>query len=320
MQIRIPVAAMPEPSDAERLHHEALQRELEAAQRRRDSYQALLKDLPQIFEGKFRERLRPLQQRNEQLQLEGLALREQIRRALPAETAGRTEEPPEPPSASAPPVVAPESPAVAPLEAAEISDALLPQEPAVEAAPLPQEPPSSAAGAAVDHEVSLPAPPAHSPLPDPAAERRAGWLQRLRQGQPASSWQLAAGVALGCAMALLPLAPSGLWGGGSDRDQTPRRTATPAVSPIARSSGVAPGSLQLSSRENSWLEVESLDGRVLFYGLLKGQRSFPVGAGIRVRSGRPDLIRVRWPGGGERPLGSLQKNDWQIWQSFSLSR
>ena len=74
---------MPESPDADRIRHDALEEELEAARRKRDSYQALLKDLPEMFEGKFRERIRPLQQHNEELLQEGLALREQIRRALP---------------------------------------------------------------------------------------------------------------------------------------------------------------------------------------------------------------------------------------------
>ena len=74
---------MPDSSDADRLRHEMLEEELEAARRKRDSYQALLKDLPEVFEGKFRERIRPVQQRNDHLREEGMALREQLRRALP---------------------------------------------------------------------------------------------------------------------------------------------------------------------------------------------------------------------------------------------
>jgi len=74
---------MPDSSDADRLRHKMLEEELEAARRKRDSYQALLKDLPEVFEGKFRERIRPVQQRNDHLREEGMALREQLRRALP---------------------------------------------------------------------------------------------------------------------------------------------------------------------------------------------------------------------------------------------
>jgi hypothetical protein len=81
---------MPDSPDADRLRHEMLEEELEAARRKRDSYQALLKDLPEVFEGKFRERIRPVQQRNEQLLEEGMALREQIRRALPQAAATGT--------------------------------------------------------------------------------------------------------------------------------------------------------------------------------------------------------------------------------------
>jgi len=89
---------MPDSPDADRLRHEMLEEELEAARRKRDSYQALLKDLPEVFEGKFRERIRPVQQRNEQLLEEGMALREQIRRALPQAGVGG--------SASLPPAAA----------------------------------------------------------------------------------------------------------------------------------------------------------------------------------------------------------------------
>jgi hypothetical protein len=86
---------MPDSPDDDRLRHEMLEEELEAARRKRDSYQALLKDLPEVFEGKFRERVRPVQQRNEQLLEEGMALREQIRRALPqAGVAGGVSLPP----------------------------------------------------------------------------------------------------------------------------------------------------------------------------------------------------------------------------------
>ena len=86
---------MPDSPDDDRLRHEMLEEELDAARRKRDSYQALLKDLPEVFEGKFRERVRPVQQRNEQLLEEGMALREQIRRALPqAGVAGSASLPP----------------------------------------------------------------------------------------------------------------------------------------------------------------------------------------------------------------------------------
>jgi len=291
---------MPEPSDPERLRHEALQRELEAAQRRRDSYQALLKDLPQIFEGKFRERLRPLLQRNEQLQLEGLALREQIRRALPAESpGGRAALPPEPPGAQASAVSAPPSRTSATAAA-----------PAVPAAPLPAEPFVPAGASELDHWRPSSPPPAPSPRPDRAAERRTSWFHRLWLERPARPWLLAAGVVLGCAVAF-PLGQSLLRGGAAGPGQRSGRPAAATAPRIAQPAPVAPGTLRLSSREPSWLEVESLDGRVLFFSHLQGERSFPVGEGIRVRSGRPDLILVRWPGGSERILGTVNEDDWQ---------
>ena len=58
---------MADPADPEQRPIEALEEELEAARRRRDAYQSLLEELPAVFEDKFRERIRPLQLRQEQL-------------------------------------------------------------------------------------------------------------------------------------------------------------------------------------------------------------------------------------------------------------
>jgi hypothetical protein len=80
---------MPDSPDDESRRITALQEELEASRQKRDTYQALLRDLPEVFEGKFRERARPLLERNAQLQEEGQALREQIRQALPVAGAAK---------------------------------------------------------------------------------------------------------------------------------------------------------------------------------------------------------------------------------------
>ena len=111
---------MPDSPDDESRRITALQEELEASRQKRDTYQALLRDLPEVFEGKFRERARPLLERNAQLQEEGQALREQIRQALPV--AGAAKGPlaasDSAPAAGAPaPVTAPQPPDSRPVAA-----------------------------------------------------------------------------------------------------------------------------------------------------------------------------------------------------------
>ncbi len=63
----------------------------------------------------------------------------------------------------------------------------------------------------------------------------------------------------------------------------------------------------------SWLEVQSLGGQSLFRGNFSGERSFPVGQGLRVLAGRPDLVTVRLGKGQPQQFGSI---DQVIWRSF----
>ena len=70
-------------------------------------------------------------------------------------------------------------------------------------------------------------------------------------------------------------------------------------------------SLVLDSREASWLEVRSADGTTLFRGLLSGSRSFPLGQGLEVLAGRPDLVRSRIGAAPARPLGPISDVRWR---------
>ena len=61
----------------------------------------------------------------------------------------------------------------------------------------------------------------------------------------------------------------------------------------------------------SWLEVRDVGNRVLWAGLLTGVQRFPLGRGLRVAAGRPDLVLLEQPPGPSRPLGRVEQIGWQ---------
>jgi len=301
---------MAESPHPDRLHHDALRQELEAVQRRRDSYQALLKDLPEIFEGKFRERLRPLQQRNEQLQLEGLALREQIRKALPAAGAA--------PSPAATPIAS--------QVASQASEAL--EAPAEVPEPL----------AVNTHAADPPLlwePTAHEPRPrrsasasrprglKPVAERLGGLeLQRTHAALAGGFGLALAAVALGASLRQPARIPAGAVPptGPETAQRSDGTRPAPGASwlaavdpwrwPGADSKAAANAMLKLRATDTSWVEAEDLQGRTLFYGMLSSAQQLPLQGGLRIRAGRPEHVWIRIGDAAERPLEN--RMDWQI--------
>ncbi len=160
--------------------------------------------------------------------------------------------------------------------------------------------------------------------PAPAPRRRAG--PGLGPTTAAPPWLLSA-----AAVALVgALAAAGWWGltrlGGRLPLGSPGPTATtttPADRPGLGSQSPAPASggtpaattgagaqLVLRSAEPSWLAVRSVDGTDLFEGTLQGQRSFPLGQGLEVRAGRPDLVSAGVAGGPARTLGPIDQIRW----------
>jgi hypothetical protein len=304
---------MSESPDPDRLHHDALQRELQAARERRDSYQELLKDLPNIFEGRFRDRLRPLQQRNEELLIEGAALREQIRRSLPQADAKPAETQPATREPLAPAASGQGHPGHAPLAAASEAQTAIPSRP-IQRPLVP--------GRQVD-----PSPRLSRVPPEPEERDAAG---RQRRGLGNRPWLLPTAVALALAGAMVGLQALPERGTAisktSPASSAEQADPPPSMGPSGQGRGKAKGpdgaaqrsdvalkggSVRVESLEPSWLEVEATDGSSLYFGLLEGSQSFPVGEGLRMRAGRPDLIRIRWPGGSERVLGSVDDLDWK---------
>ncbi len=98
-------------------------------------------------------------------------------------------------------------------------------------------------------------------------------------------------------------------------------TTKPAPSttqPAAASKDIQPANapantLVLSSRGRSWMEVTTAGGTTLFRGTLEGTKSFPLGQGLRVLAGRPDLVSAQLGDGPARVLGPI---DQVVWRRF----
>jgi len=93
--------------------------------------------------------------------------------------------------------------------------------------------------------------------------------------------------------------------------------AIPPSAPVAKSPAPAgPALLVLRSQEPSWLEVRDSQGATLFEGTLQGEKRFPLGQGLRVMAGRPDLVRAAVEGQEPRVLGPINQ---VIWRSFAVT-
>ncbi|MBD2548898.1 helix-turn-helix domain-containing protein [Microcystis elabens FACHB-917] len=75
----------------------------------------------------------------------------------------------------------------------------------------------------------------------------------------------------------------------------------------------APDQLLLKSRQPSWLEVRTAAGEVLFRGTFTGEKRFPLGSGLRVLAGRPDLVTATAGSLAPQTLGRI---DQVMWRSF----
>lgn len=71
--------------------------------------------------------------------------------------------------------------------------------------------------------------------------------------------------------------------------------------------------LVLQSSQPSWLEVRNAAGVTLFRGTFTGEKRFPMGQGLRVLAGRPDLVTATAGSQAPRSLGRI---DQVVWRSF----
>ena len=87
------------------------------------------------------------------------------------------------------------------------------------------------------------------------------------------------------------------------------QTTAPGAGPAETSASDANG-LVLSSDPGSWVSVRDQNGTVVFEGLLSGEKRFPLGSGLEVLAGRPDLVRAAVQGGEAKPLGTISQVEW----------
>jgi hypothetical protein len=73
---------------------------------------------------------------------------------------------------------------------------------------------------------------------------------------------------------------------------------------------VPAGQLLLQSSGPSWVEVRGLDGETLYGAILQGQVLLPLGRGVKVLAGRPDLVRVSVAGERPKVLGRIDQIAW----------
>jgi hypothetical protein len=269
--------------------------ELEAARNQLANYQALLRDLPELYERKFEERLRPIRDQNQALSQEGTGLRQQLNRTLPA-----THQPQRqalPATTDAAMAVQPRPTADTPVAPSARSRTLLP---------------IGFAGAA-----SLLLLATLGPL--------ASWMDQFNSSPPKLSAGTAAKIEASAAtlsardgfpkvpfagegaMANLPSSAHQTLASPSESGTlSPTQPKQPAPVSIA-----ALGELLLTASAPTWLEVHNSDDHPLMAETFQGQRRIPLGQGLRLLAGRPDLITIQIPGTPPRRLGSIDAVGWQ---------
>ena len=98
---------------------------------------------------------------------------------------------------------------------------------------------------------------------------------------------------------------------GKTAYKTPEKAAEKPQKPLTTPQKPSASSLQLSSKETVWLAVRELPNqKMLFQGNLSGVKSFPLGLGLQVRAGRPDLVQVQLNGQTKGVLGPIERIEW----------
>jgi hypothetical protein len=305
-----------EQTSAERRELEALQRELEAARSQLTDLEGLLGELPQIFENKFQERLQPMLEQQRLIVEENQDLLDQVRHVLgsgdppggrPALPAGRSVDPAGPPNAPGPSsrskgaaIPAPEPAPAAPPDAVGVFIRQWRKEtiPAPRGSVGTQEEGGSETAIIAQHWV----------LPRWVPEGLS--IERLRR--------LAGLTALSAGVAMLVAAAVVLW---QRQLQPVPLTSRPVAERSSSSSSSSQGQeVEFTSSGVSWLDVRDADGASLFAEELKGTRRFPLGRGLKVLAGRPDLVTVRVGQGPPRELGRVDQVEWMTIKAPSPPR
>jgi hypothetical protein len=130
-----------------------------------------------------------------------------------------------------------------------------------------------------------------------------------QQSSPRAQWPVTVGRA-----ALLIGVGAGLVWGANQLKTLPRLPLPQAGSSgqaERKQAAVVPvGQLLLQSSGPSWVEVRGLDGETLYGAILQGQVLLPLGRGVKVLAGRPDLVRVSVAGERPKVLGRIDQIAW----------
>jgi hypothetical protein len=150
------------------------------------------------------------------------------------------------------------------------------------------------------------------PAPDPSAAPTL--LQRL----PRQRWLLFVAVAVAVALATAILGtllrgarqPAPQAAPEAQRGEPPSVPAGPGNPPASEPAG-APA-LRLRARGDCWLHVQTLAGESLLLDTLQAgeERRLPLGEGLRLLAGRPDLLEVAVGEGDYRTHGTISQIDW----------
>ena len=93
----------------------------------------------------------------------------------------------------------------------------------------------------------------------------------------------------------------------------PKAPAKPSAdAAVAATPKPQPTTLDLSLSEPVWMSVRQLVGqKQLFEGLMQpGPHSFPLGTGVQVLAGRPDLVMAHIGDQPAKALGSIETIQW----------
>ena len=71
--------------------------------------------------------------------------------------------------------------------------------------------------------------------------------------------------------------------------------------------------LVLNSSGPNWVEVRTLSRQRVYEGMLNGEKTLPLGQGLQVLAGRPDLLTVRQGAAPPKVLGRINE---LVWISF----
>jgi hypothetical protein len=307
---------MSDPAEGDQRELEAIQRQLADTRQHIDELEALIGELPEIYERKFEQQLQPLLEQERLLRQQNVLLLDQLQRALPAAASRRLLAP-----ALAPGPAAPDQPPAQPQPAAPptaaLAEAEAPLSAPVAPPPAPEPPNPGAPGQATAASAVAPAP-ERRPLPyrlalvgaAVAALGAFGLVQRqLAPGRtPASPAPLGA-----------PQAANQATNQAAAHDPRQAPAATGPIQAAAQGSASQPArragaqELLVITSGPSWIELRDPQGRTVYGALLEGRQRFRLGAGLSLRAGRPELVQVQLDDGAAQ---ALPPGEWWSWHRF----